>query len=123
MPTKKPTAPAGSAVGDEMIRDMTALVAAMEAGGMPAVRERFTVRKVTVAPAPVLAAADVKAAREAIGASQPVFAGFLGVSPHLVKGWERGTRTPTGPTGVLLADILADPARWKARLQARLAAV
>ncbi|MGI9180750.1 MAG: helix-turn-helix domain-containing protein [Longimicrobiaceae bacterium] len=40
--------------------------------------------------------------RNKLGASQPVFAGMLNVSPSTVRAWERGAREPDGPTLRLL---------------------
>jgi DNA-binding transcriptional regulator YiaG len=105
-----------SNVGDEMIAGMKELIATMHAGGMPAVKKHFTVRRVRVAHPPALRPQDVKAAREKLNASQPVFAGFLGVSPSLVKAWEQGLKTPQGPVRLLIADMGADPVRWAGRL-------
>lgn len=117
---KKNTASAGKPketnIGGEMIAGMRELIATMKAGGMPAVKKRFTVRRVRVAPPPAVRPADVKSAREKLNASQPVFAGFLGVSPQLVKAWEQGLKTPQGPARLLLADMADDPARWARRL-------
>jgi DNA-binding transcriptional regulator YiaG len=120
---KRSAKPKPSNVGDEMIAGMRELVAAMQAGGMPAVRKRFTVRRVRVAPPPALRPADVKAVREKLNASQPVFAGFLGVSPHLVKAWEQGFKTPQGPARLLIADMAENPARWAKRLSKTLVEV
>jgi hypothetical protein len=57
---------------------------------------RFTVRRVkVVAGPPEVSAADIKAIRESIGVSQPLFAEFLGVPPR----WSRyGSRASAGPS-------------------------
>lgn len=101
---------------EEAITDVGAMADVLEAGGFPGLSKRYTVRRVKVPVAPAVTASDVKAAREAIGASQPVFAGFLGVSAQLVKAWEQGVKTPTGPARRLLADIRTNHRHWQTRL-------
>lgn len=101
---------------EEAIADLGAMADTLEAGGLPELGKRYTVRRVKVPAAPTVTAAEIKAAREAIGASQPVFAGFLGVSAQLVKAWEQGAKTPTGPARRLLADIRTNHAHWQTRL-------
>ena len=101
---------------EEAIADVGAMADALESGGLPELGKRFTVRRVKVPVAPTVTAEEIKEAREALGASQPVFAGFLGVSAQLVKAWEQGLKTPTGPARRLLADIRMNSAHWRTRL-------
>lgn len=56
-------------------------------------------------PAPVLAAAEIRAIREREHVSQPVFAAYLNVSRNLVSDWERGVKRPGGPALRLLSII------------------
>lgn len=58
-----------------------------------------------LAPAPALAPADIKAIREKVAVSQPVFARYLNVSSNLVSEWERGMKRPGGPALRLLAIV------------------
>lgn len=58
-----------------------------------------------LAPAPVLAPADIRAIREQERVSQPVFARYLNVSKNLVSEWERGTKRPGGPALRLLGIV------------------
>lgn len=66
-------------------------------------RREFTAREAEVTPPPKYDAARIARVRkQVLGASQPVFAGMLNVSPSTVKAWERGARTPDGSTLRLL---------------------
>lgn len=57
-------------------------------------------------PAPV----DVATVRTRIGFTQAQFAARFGVSVATLRHWERGDRSPQGPTLVLLNLIDCDPA-------------
>lgn len=46
--------------------------------------------------------AEIKSIREASRASQTVFARHLNVTPSLVSQWERGEKSPSGPSLKLL---------------------
>ncbi len=61
-----------------------------------------TAREPRVDEPPSYDGARVKAVRAKLALSQPVFAAALNVSPQTVKAWERGARTPDGPTLRLL---------------------
>jgi DNA-binding transcriptional regulator YiaG len=78
---------------------------------------KYTVREVVVvAPPPKLAPDEVKKTREALGVSQPVFAGLLGTSPSTVRSWEQGQKPPSPMARRLLELIRSDPSYWKSRL-------
>ncbi|KPF78230.1 DNA-binding protein [alpha proteobacterium AAP81b] len=82
----------------EMIRD------AHDAG----VVSRATLRDfdaACLAPAPALAADEIRALRAREQVSQPVFAAYLNVSRNLVSDWERGVKRPGGPALRLLSII------------------
>lgn len=51
---------------------------------------------------PELAPEDIRALREREGASQAVFAQYLGVAAATLSQWERGVRRPDGPALRLL---------------------
>lgn len=59
----------------------------------------------------------VQEARKLLGASQVVFARFLGVSPRTVRAWEQGENTPSQVAARLLDEIRRDPSYWRARLR------
>ncbi len=61
------------------------------------------------APRP-MSAADVRALRDALNASQAVFAKFLNVSPQLVRAWEANRRRPDGAALRLLEVAKRNPA-------------
>jgi DNA-binding transcriptional regulator YiaG len=104
---------------------MEELVDTMEAGGMEAVRNKFTVRKVRVTKfaVPDLDKTDVVAIRNSLGVSQPVFAALVGVSPSLVKAWEQGSKAPSGVALRFLAEIRRNPKYWMQRVREAAVAV
>ena len=87
-----------------------ALIASLEEAvaykrGELALRTRVverTAREARVDAPPSYDSARVRAVRDKLGMSQPVFAAALNVSPQTVKAWERGARVPDGPTLRLL---------------------
>ena len=98
---------------------MENLLATIKTGGLPAVEQKFTVRRVKIATfaAAALTKGEVAAIRESLGVSQPVFASLLGVSAALVKGWEQGLKAPSGIARRFLAEIRRNPDYWKARVR------
>jgi putative transcriptional regulator len=78
--------------------------------------KRFTVRTVKLSmPAPVCTAEEVRATRDLIGASQAIFAQFLGVSASAVQDWEQGHKPPRGSACRLMNEIRRDPEYWMQR--------
>ena len=70
--------------------------------------ERFTVRTYRKKLSPrEYGAIDVRRLRERTGASQTIFAMFLGVTPKAVQNWEQGTKSPSS-MGRRFMDELAD---------------
>jgi putative transcriptional regulator len=115
-PRKKRPAAGRNPVWDEVIADLGELAEAIRTGGPAAARKKFTVRRVRVASPPSVSAAEIKAVRESLGASQAVFAHFLGVSAPLVRSWEQGRKAPTPIARRLLADMRDNRAYWRARV-------
>ncbi len=78
--------------------------AAIARGEVDAARvSHVTARDATVRPPPAYYQPErVKAVRQSLGLSQPVFAKALNVSAATVRGWEQGARHPNGPTQRLL---------------------
>lgn len=94
----------GENFGELLIQGLEEAVA-IEKGGLRAAqvrRRKVTAREVSVAPPPRYTAVRIARVRNKLGASQPVFAGMLNVSPSTVRAWERGAREPDGPTLRLL---------------------
>lgn len=82
-----------------------------------AIPEKFTCRTVTLDLVPVpYAPKAVKATRTLLGASQGVFAQFLGVSVKTVRAWEQGRITPSDMACRFLDEIQRNPRYWRARL-------
>lgn len=72
-----------------------------------AVYDKITMRHVGAANVAntgtaALSGADIRAVRERAKLSQAVFARYLNLTPGYVSQLERGDKTPTGPTLVLL---------------------
>jgi len=76
----------------------------------PAREYTLSARSATVAPPPSYDAARVRRVRAKLRVTQPVFAGLLNVSPSTVRAWERGAKTPEGPTRRLLEMAERQPA-------------
>lgn len=70
---------------------------------------KLNARTVTVQPVQVYKAAEVKAIRNTVGASQALFANIMGVSVKTVEAWESGRNQPDGAARRLLSMIQADP--------------
>ena len=68
-----------------------------------------TVRRARVAPPPAFAPARVRALRESLGVSQPVFAAALAVTAGTVASWEQGRSAPAGAARRLLELAEAHP--------------
>lgn len=60
------------------------------------------------APRP-MSAAEIRALRDRVNASQAVFASYLNVSPQLVRAWESDRRQPSGAALRLLELVARDP--------------
>ena len=62
-------------------------------------------------------AASVKKVRKLLGASQSIFARFLGVTAKTVQSWEQGQSTPSDMACRFLDEIRAAPEYWLNRLR------
>ena len=104
-------------VGAQFVAGMKDVLATAKAGGLRAVRAKYTLRTAALAPfeLPAITRHDVVAARDALGVSQPVFAKILGVSAQSVKAWEQGTKPPSGIARRLIGEICATPEHWRKR--------
>lgn len=58
---------------------------------------------------PKKSAVDVKEIRQRLRLSQPEFAERFGFSIGAVRHWEQGSRSPSGPTLILLSVISRSP--------------
>ena len=104
-------------IAAEIIADLTEINATLKSG-IP-LHKKFTLRMVLAVPEPTkYDAAGVRSTRQLLGVSQPVFAQMLGVSPALVRAWECGQRKPAPIARRLFDLIRANPANWRAMIQA-----
>lgn len=104
-------------IGAEIIADLKEMHATLKAG-IP-LHEKYTVRTVRLVPDPgKYDAAGVRATRELVGVSQPIFAEMLGVSAALVRAWECGQRKPVPIARRLLDLIRANPSKWRKMVEA-----
>lgn len=99
----------------EMVAGMRDFCEAMEAG--EPIEGRFNVRTLrlrvrTVPRAP----AEVRRVRKSLGASQAVFASFLGVGRNTLRNWEQAARPVPLMASRFLDEIEADPGIWRRRL-------
>lgn len=85
--------------------------------GVP-LAERFTVRTIKLNLRPSEHGPDDvrRIRKEVLGASQRVFATFLGVSVGAVRGWEQGLKKPSGAACRLMDEIVFSPDHWRKRL-------
>jgi DNA-binding transcriptional regulator YiaG len=89
----------------------------VERAGIP-IESRFTVRTAALPDEPQqYDAIAVRATRERIGVSQPIFAQLIGVSAMLVRAWEQGQRVPARWARRLLDEVNRDPAHWRGMLR------
>jgi putative transcriptional regulator len=107
-------------VADEIMAGMREIERMLDEGKTP--EQMFTVRTIEVPEPNLYRARQIRQLRELLGVSQAVFAKLLGVSPILVKSWERDTREPSPMARRLLDTIKADPSRWLATVRRTAAA-
>jgi putative transcriptional regulator len=82
------------------------------------VADRFTCKTIKLNLEPQTYSADlVKKTRQILGASQAIFAQFLGASASAVQDWEQGRKPPSNIACRIMDEIRRDPAYWVNRLQ------
>ncbi|MCI0380482.1 MAG: helix-turn-helix domain-containing protein [Gemmataceae bacterium] len=81
------------------------------------ISDKFTIRRVVrrVEPKPYEPRA-VKKVRQSLGASQSVFALFLGVSVKTISAWEQGVNPPNRMARRFMDEIRKDPEHYRKRL-------
>jgi putative transcriptional regulator len=103
-------------IGEEIIEGLTELAEALESGAP--VGERFTCRRVVLDLEPTPYSPElVRRTRDILGASQAVFAQFLGVSIQTVRSWEQGVNTPNHMACRFMDEIRRDPTYWRRRFK------
>ena len=103
-------------VGSRIIAGLTEMVESLEHG--EALEDRFTVRKVDINLEPrEYDAGTVREVRDAIRASQSLFARILGVKVNTVQSWEQGLRKPSRIACRFMDEIRNDPEHWIERMR------
>ena len=105
-----------ASLGRRMVNRLKLFARALETAD--SIPERFTCRtiKLNLEPTPY-DPERVKKARNALCASQAIFAQFLGVSASAVRDWEQGVKPPRGSACRIMDEILRDPQYWRSRLR------
>jgi putative transcriptional regulator len=105
-----------SPVGSEIVEALEEVKKALNSN--EPLNEHFTVHTYRVnVSAREYGPGEVKAVRELLELSQPLFARFLGVDAETVRSWEKGIRTPSKVARRFMDEISANPAYWRSRLQ------
>ncbi len=113
--SKRPALEKLSQPVQEMVQELHAVCAAVEAG-VP-LEKVATVRTCTIdVRLPELSPAQIRAIRDSLGLSQALFATFLGAAMPTVRSGEQGHRAPSAMARRLLGVIRDDPAYWKKKL-------
>jgi putative transcriptional regulator len=103
-------------IGSKIVRRLKTFVETVEAGEDPL--DRFTCRTIRLNLEPQAYDPElVKTTRRLLGASQAIFAQFLGVSASAVQDWEQGNKPPRGSACRLMDEIRRDPDYWRERLR------
>jgi putative transcriptional regulator len=103
-------------VGRKITQRLKNFVEAVEGGEDPT--KRFTCRTIRLQLETQQYNPDlVKETRRLLGASQAIFAQFLGVSASAVQDWEQGEKPPKGSACRLMDEIRRDPEYWLKRLR------
>lgn len=103
-------------VGQKIVGRLKNFVEAIE--GQEAIPERFTRRTIRLnLETQHYTPERVKETRKALGASQAVFAQFLGVSTRAVQDWEQGQSEPHGAACRMMDEIRANPEYFVQRLK------
>ncbi len=103
-------------LGAEMVAGLSAFCDDLEVG-VP-IATRYTVRTVSLdLPTKGYTAEDVKRVRRSLGASQAVFAEFLGVGVKALRSWEQGTRPVPRIACRFMDEITASPDLWLKRIR------
>jgi len=110
-----------ASVGTRVVERLNRFAEALE--NKEVISERFTCRRVVLdlEPTPYNPKL-VKMTRAILGASQAVFAQFLGVSVKTIQAWEQGTNTPNDMACRFMDEIRRDPKYWRNRFKGSIVA-
>jgi putative transcriptional regulator len=108
-------------VGAQIIERLTDFADVLEKS--TDISQRFRLRRVQLDLQPAhYDRKSIKKVRAVLGASQAVFARFLGVSVKTVQAWEQGINTPTEIARRFMDEIRQNPQYWRRRLNGSLVA-
>jgi putative transcriptional regulator len=112
----KRSARAKSSVEQRITSRLEGFVDALKAG--KEISKHFTCRTVVLELEPAIYdSAKVVMTRQLLGASQAVFAQFLGVSPNAVRAWEQDLNSPSDIACRFMDEIRINPQYWRKRLR------
>jgi DNA-binding transcriptional regulator YiaG len=81
-------------------------------------KEAFTCKTLTLElGCKTHSAADVISIRKSLGASQVIFARFLGVAVNTVRAWEQGINEPSPIACRFMDEMKLNPEYWRGRLR------
>ena len=101
-------------LGRELANRFTRFADALEQTADPV--QRFTIRGTRIAEPPPHDPKLIRSTRDLLRASQPVFAGLLGVSVASLRDWEQGVNEPPGSARRLMTAIRTQPEFWAEQL-------
>ena len=108
----------GKSLGELLAEGFEELADAVESDAS-SLGEKFTCHRISLDLQLTAYNSDlVKDTRKILGASQAVFAQFLGVATKTVQSWERNGSTPHDMACRFMDEIRHDPEHWQARLRA-----
>jgi putative transcriptional regulator len=103
-------------VADRILERLTGFTEALESG--EPIAAKFTCRQIELDLKPISYKPEkVKKIRQALGASQPVFAKLLGVTVQTVRAWEQGVNALSHMACRFLDEIDRNPTYWRDRLK------
>ena len=103
-------------VADRILRRLQGFADALERRAP--IHESFTCHKIVLNLDPQsYTPRKVQQTRKLLGASQQIFAQFLGVSLGTVRSWEQGANPPQPIACRFMDEIRANPDYWLARLK------
>jgi putative transcriptional regulator len=103
-------------IGEQIIDTLQEAVESLRTGAT--LDETFTCHRVEVNLEPTEYDPKVaKDTRKMLGASQSIFARFLGVSVQTVRSWEQGENVPSDIAKRFMEEIRYNPEYWRARLR------
>lgn len=107
----------GKTFGEVLHSGLKELADALESDPQ-SIPRKFTCHRIRLKLSPTTYNANlVKRTRATLGASQAVFAQFLGVSVQTVRAWEQGINIPQDAAARLMDEIRHDPPYWQRRMR------